>query len=84
MSIQKETITNERVRREALLKFLPTNREEMEMRGWKELDVLLVSGDAYVSGSESCRSPNGKTRKISWSWAGPVFLSESRAEPWIR
>ncbi len=41
-------ITNERVMREALLKFLPTNRAEMEMRGWDELDVLLVSGDAYV------------------------------------
>ncbi len=28
--------------------FLPTSREEMEQRGWDELDVLLVSGDAYV------------------------------------
>ena len=28
--------------------FLPTTREEMEARGWDELDVLIVSGDAYV------------------------------------
>jgi uncharacterized radical SAM protein YgiQ len=28
--------------------FLPTTREEMAARGWAELDVLLVSGDAYV------------------------------------
>jgi uncharacterized radical SAM protein YgiQ len=28
--------------------FLPTNREEMNARGWKELDILLISGDAYV------------------------------------
>ncbi|MFA6030949.1 MAG: YgiQ family radical SAM protein [Elusimicrobiota bacterium] len=28
--------------------FLPMTREEMELLGWKELDVLLVSGDAYV------------------------------------
>src|SRR5689334_7205120 len=28
--------------------FLPTTREEMRSRGWSELDVLLVSGDAYV------------------------------------
>jgi uncharacterized radical SAM protein YgiQ len=28
--------------------FLPTSREEMTARGWDELDVLLVSGDAYV------------------------------------
>ncbi|MCK5804695.1 MAG: YgiQ family radical SAM protein [Lentisphaeria bacterium] len=28
--------------------FLPTTREEMAERGWDELDVLLVSGDAYI------------------------------------
>lgn len=28
--------------------FLPTTREEMEALGWEELDVLLVTGDAYV------------------------------------
>ncbi|MCX7044364.1 MAG: hypothetical protein NTX50_02615, partial [Candidatus Sumerlaeota bacterium] len=27
---------------------LPMFREEMAARGWKELDVLLVTGDAYV------------------------------------
>ncbi|HYO97710.1 MAG TPA: YgiQ family radical SAM protein [Polyangiaceae bacterium] len=28
--------------------FLPTNREEMKARGWDELDILIVTGDAYV------------------------------------
>ena len=28
--------------------FLPTTPEEMRARGWTELDVLIVSGDAYV------------------------------------
>src|SRR5690242_16609781 len=28
--------------------FLPTTRAEMRARGWDELDVLLVAGDAYV------------------------------------
>ena len=28
--------------------FLPTTREEMQARGWEELDVLIVTGDAYV------------------------------------
>lgn len=28
--------------------FLPMSRAEMERLGWEELDVLLVSGDAYV------------------------------------
>lgn len=29
-------------------KFLPTTHREMELRGWDELDVILISGDAYV------------------------------------
>src|SRR5688572_3173394 len=28
--------------------FLPTTREEMRARGWDELDILIVNGDAYV------------------------------------
>lgn len=28
--------------------WLPITREEVEMRGWDELDVALISGDAYV------------------------------------
>ena len=28
--------------------FLPTTRAEMEQRGWAGLDILLVTGDAYV------------------------------------
>ncbi|HRI65496.1 MAG TPA: YgiQ family radical SAM protein [Polyangium sp.] len=31
-----------------LRRFLPTTRAEMEARGWPDLDVLLVNGDAYV------------------------------------
>ncbi len=29
-------------------RFLPTTREEMLARGWDELDILIVTGDAYV------------------------------------
>ena len=28
--------------------FLPTTRAEMDARGWDQLDVLIVTGDAYV------------------------------------
>ncbi|MFI3272320.1 MAG: YgiQ family radical SAM protein [Pseudomonadota bacterium] len=28
--------------------FLPTTKDEMKRLGWNELDILLVSGDAYV------------------------------------
>jgi len=31
-----------------LRRFLPTTKAEMEARGWSELDVLIVNGDAYV------------------------------------
>ena len=39
-----------RKEREALPQpeFLPMSREEMDALGWEELDVLLISGDAYV------------------------------------
>ena len=30
------------------MNFLPTTKEEMLKRGWNELDVILVTGDAYV------------------------------------
>src|SRR5512138_3608486 len=29
-------------------RFLPTTREEVSGRGWGELDVVIVTGDAYV------------------------------------
>lgn len=29
-------------------RFLPTTREEMRARGWDELDIPIVNGDAYV------------------------------------
>ena len=28
--------------------FLPTTREEMDALGWKQCDIILVSGDAYI------------------------------------
>lgn len=34
--------------RESVKKFLPTTRQEMEWRGWAELDVLLITGDSYI------------------------------------
>ncbi|MBN2768262.1 MAG: YgiQ family radical SAM protein [Campylobacterales bacterium] len=29
-------------------KFLPTTRQEMQDRGWKQCDVILISGDTYI------------------------------------
>ena len=43
-----EPINNQTVYREACKRFLPTTRQEMQWKNWSELDVLLISGDAYV------------------------------------
>ncbi|HTL12928.1 MAG TPA: YgiQ family radical SAM protein [Bdellovibrionota bacterium] len=47
-SARDTRIDNATVYREACRRFLPTTRQEMEWRGWSELDVLLINGDAYV------------------------------------
>ncbi|WP_316347241.1 YgiQ family radical SAM protein [Desulfuromonas acetoxidans] len=39
---------NDRSKNDNLTRFIPTSRAEMDARGWQELDVLFVSGDAYV------------------------------------
>lgn len=31
-----------------LTDFLPTTKKEVELRKWKELDVILFSADAYI------------------------------------
>lgn len=31
-----------------VMDWLPITKKEVEMRGWEELDVILISGDAYV------------------------------------
>ena len=28
--------------------FLPTTKKEVDQLGWKEIDIILISGDAYV------------------------------------
>lgn len=30
------------------MSFIPTTQQEMKQRGWNELDVIFVSGDAYI------------------------------------
>ncbi len=32
----------------AELNFLPVNKKDMKKRGWDQLDIILISGDAYV------------------------------------
>jgi len=29
-------------------RFLPTSRADLDARGWDQLDIIIVTGDAYV------------------------------------
>lgn len=40
--------------------FLPTTLEEVYNRGWKELDVILISGDTYIDSSFNGSAVVGK------------------------
>jgi uncharacterized radical SAM protein YgiQ len=60
--------------------FLPTTREEMKARGWDQLDVLIVTGDAYVDHPAFgpvliARFLEGRGFKVGLvaqpSWSGP-------------
>ena len=41
-------MTSEEKHQYRLSDFLPTTKKEMKLHGWEELDVVLISGDAYV------------------------------------
>jgi len=28
--------------------FLPTSQKDLRERGWKQLDIIIITGDAYV------------------------------------
>ena len=45
--------------------FLPTCRTEMEERGWDELDVLFISGDAYID-LPACSQQSQQEPWIPW------------------
>ena len=48
---QRKRKENSASSRMPLSKFLPMSPEEVKARGWKELDIILVTGDAYVDHS---------------------------------
>jgi len=35
-------------KRRPVTDWMPITKKEVEMRGWSELDVIIISGDAYV------------------------------------
>jgi uncharacterized radical SAM protein YgiQ len=68
--------------------FLPTTREEMDARGWDQLDILIVSGDAYVDHPAFgpvliARFLEGRGYKVGFiaqpKWDGPADLARMGA-----
>src|SRR3954466_11066634 len=64
--------------------FLPTTRADMEERGWDELDILIVSGDAYVDHPAFgpvliARFLEGRGYRVGFV-AQPRWLGEGAAE----
>ena len=43
--------------------WLPITKKEVEKRGWEELDVILISGDAYVDHPAFGTAVVGKTNR---------------------
>ena len=48
MPNRQQAADRDRGRRTDAARWLPTTMDDMRARGWDELDVLLVSGDAYI------------------------------------
>ena len=53
------------------LPHLPASRAEMEARGWDDVDVVFVTGDAYVD------HPASRWRSWAACWRRPAFASRS-------
>lgn len=45
---EKSIVKIEKEGKNDMNKFLPITRQDMQERGWQELDFILISGDAYV------------------------------------
>ena len=52
MPNRQQAADRDRGRRTDAARWLPTTMDDMRARGWDELDVLLVSGDAYIAGNK--------------------------------
>jgi hypothetical protein len=83
--MKHQPINNQTVYREACKRFLPTTLQEMQWKGWGELDVLLINGDAYVDhptfGDSVPRSVARKARTQSRHYF-PAQVARTSPKPW--
>src|SRR5262249_61019751 len=64
---------------------LPMSRQEMEARGWDEVDVVFVTGDAYVDHPSFAMAILGRTLEAAGFRVGIVSQPDWRnADPWLR
>ena len=65
------------------LPHLPANRAEMDRRGWKEVDVVLVSGDAYIDHPAFAMGILGRVLEAAGYKVAVLSQPDWRsAEPW--
>src|SRR3954469_13523155 len=65
--------------------FLPTTRADMKARGWDEVDVVFVTGDAYIDHPSFAMAILGRTLEAAGFRVGIVSQPDWRsAEPWRR
>jgi hypothetical protein len=41
--------------------YLPINKSELKQRGWNSLDIILISGDAYIDHPSFAAAIIGRT-----------------------
>ena len=58
-------------------RFLPTTAAEMQARGWNEVDVVFVSGDAYIDHPSFAAALLGRVLEAE-GLALPTHAYESR------
>ena len=61
------------------MNFLPTTKEEMQKRGWNEIDVILVTGDAYVDHPAFGIAVIGRVLESKGYRVGIISMPESKS-----
>ena len=55
------------------MSFIPVRRSDMEARGWKQLDFIFVSGDAYVDHPSFVPAILCRLLEPDFIWIGSVM-----------
>ena len=71
----------QKIRRMTLLDWLPITKKETDLRGWDEVDIVFITGDAYVDHPAFGAAVIGRVLEHN-GFRG--FISVSQRAVWIR